>query len=86
MPRVGQTVKLNEQLFRSEGWSLVTQTQAIKSVLKIVNAESEDYQALYILIDKEETIAPNRLKEVWAGWARFPVNGSLFVCLYGKES
>jgi hypothetical protein len=81
MSQIGQQRKLDPMTFRGERWQLVTDTQAIKSVLKAIGARDDDYRALYVYTDKAEAKSP---MECWAGWHQVPSNGSLFVCLYDR--
>lgn len=80
--------KLDQATFRGKGWQLVTDSQAIRSILKAINVEDDDYRCVYVLTGVDETVVSasgsTSLLEVWAGWHQVPHNGSIFVCLYDR--
>ncbi len=80
--------KLDQATFRGEGWQLVTDSQAIKSVLKAIGVNDDDYRCVYVLTGIDNSIvsasSSTSVLEVWAGWHQVPHKGSAFVCLYDR--
>jgi hypothetical protein len=80
--------KLDQTTFRGEGWELVTDSEAIGSILKAIDVKDDDYRCLYVLTGVDDTVisasGSTSLLEVWAGWHEVPHNGSIFVCLYDR--
>lgn len=86
--QTGKMKKLDQATFRTQGWRLVTDDQAIRSILKAICVNNDDYRCLYVLRGVDDTLISTSgstpLLEVWAGWHQVPHNGSLFVCLYDR--
>ncbi len=80
--------KLDQATFRGEGWRLVTDNQALQSILKAIGVKDDDYRCIYALTGVDDTVVSasgsTALLEVWAGWHQVPHNGSIFVCLYDR--
>jgi hypothetical protein len=88
-PQTGTMKKLNQVAFQGNNWQLITDNQALKSVLKAIGVKDDDYRCAYILTGfGDNTIAAinHRCLEVWAGWHQVPRSGSVFVCLYNIKS
>jgi hypothetical protein len=87
-PQTGKMKKLDQNTFRGQGWQLVTDNQALKSILKAIGVKDDDYRCVYVLTGVDETVVSacgsTALLEVWAGWHQVPHNGSIFVCLYDR--
>ncbi len=87
-PQTGKMKKLDQNTFRGQGWQLVTDNGALKSILKAIGVKDDDYRCVYVLTGVDDTVvsAPGStsLLEVWAGWHQVPHNGSIFVCLYDR--
>jgi hypothetical protein len=87
-PQTGKMKKLDQNTFRGQGWQLVTDNQALKSILKAIGVKDDDYRCVYVLTGIDETVVSacgsTSLLEVWAGWHQVPHNGSIFVCLYDR--
>ncbi|MBD0301065.1 MAG: hypothetical protein ICV85_02485 [Tolypothrix sp. T3-bin4] len=81
--------KLDPSTFREKGWQLITDRQAIRSILKAIGVNDDDYRSLYVLTGVDNTVVSasgsTSLLEMWAGWHQVPhSNGSAFVCLYDR--
>ena len=86
-PQTGNMKKLDQATFQGKSWQLITDQQALKSVLKAIGVKDDDYRCVYILTGLGNTVvAPSSTPclEVWAGWHQVPRNGSVFVCLYDR--
>jgi len=87
-PQTGKMKKLDPATFREKGWQLITDSQAIRSILKAIRVNDDDYRSLYALTGVDNTVVSasgsTSLLEVWAGWHQVPHNGSVFVCLYDR--
>jgi hypothetical protein len=86
--QTGKMKKLDQVTFRGEGWRLVTDNQALQSILKAIGVKDDDYRAVYALTGIDNTVVSTSrstsLLEVWAGWHQVPRKGSIFVCLYDR--
>ncbi len=87
MSKVGAVMRLEPGGFTTEDWQLITNTQAMRSLLKIPRLSDEGYRMLYVevkpgLVSGESSA----LLEAWAGWTVEPVVGSIFICVYADES
>jgi hypothetical protein len=86
--QTGKMKKLDQATFRGEGWRLVTDSQALQSILKAIGVKDDDYRSIYALTGVDDTVVSasvsTSLLEVWAGWHQVPHNGSVFVCLYDR--
>jgi hypothetical protein len=87
-PQTGKMKKLDPETFQAKGWQLVTDNQAIKSILKAISVNDDNYRCVYVLTGVDDTLvstsASTSVLEVWAGWHQVPSNGSAFVCLYDR--
>ena len=86
-PQTGTMKKLDQATFQGNNWQLITDNQALKSVLKAIGVKDDDYRCAYILTglgDNAIAAINNPCLEVWAGWHQVPRNGSVFVCLYDR--
>ena len=87
-PQTGKMKKLDPETFQAKGWQLVTDNQAIKSVLKAISVNDNNYRCVYVLTGVGDTLVSatgsTSLLEVWAGWHQVPSNGSAFVCIYDR--
>ena len=87
-PQTGKMIKLDPATFQGMDWQIVTDNQAIKSVLKGIGVKDDDYRCVYVLTGVDDTVVSASgsasLLEVWAGWHKLPSNGSAFVCLYDR--
>jgi hypothetical protein len=87
-PQTGKMKKLDQVTFRGEGWQMVTDNQALGSILKAIGVKNDDYRCVYVLTGVDNTVVPasgsTALPEVWAGWHKLPRQGSIFVCLYDR--
>jgi hypothetical protein len=87
-PQTGKMKKLDPAAFHAKGWQLVSDNQAIKSVLKAIGVKDDDYRCVYVLTGVDTTVVSTSgstaLLEVWAGWHQVPRHGSAFVCLYDR--
>ena len=86
-PQTGTMKKLDQATFQGNNWQLITNQQALKSILKAIGVKDDDYRCLYILtrVDDTAVAATNTFYlKVWAGWHQVPRNSSIFVCLYDK--
>ena len=45
-PQTGKMKKLDPAAFHAKGWQLVTDNQAIKSVLKAIGVKDDDYRCV----------------------------------------
>jgi hypothetical protein len=56
--------------FRGQGWRLVTDNQALKSIFKAIGVKDDDYRCVYVLAGIDETVVSasgsTSLLEVWA--------------------
>lgn len=87
MSKVGAVMRLEQGGFTTEDWQLITNTQAMRSLLKILRLSNDGYRMLYVKV-KPGLVSgeTSSLLEVWAGWTVEPVVGSIFVCVYADES
>lgn len=87
-PQTGKMKKLDPETFQGRDWQIVTDNQAIKSVLKAIGVNDDDYRCVYALTGTDDNVVSasgsTALLEVWAGWHKVPSNGSAFVCLYDR--
>jgi hypothetical protein len=86
-PQTGTMKKLDQVTFKGKNWQLITDQQALKSILKAISVKDDDYRCVYILTGFCDTLvaASNTpCLEVWAGWHQVPHHGSIFVCLYDR--
>jgi hypothetical protein len=86
--QAGKMKKLDRATFRGEGWQLVTDSQAIASILKAIAVKDDEYRSMYVLTGVDQAVVSvpgsTSLLEVWAGWHKEPRNGRAFVCLYDR--
>ena len=48
--------KLDQATFRGEGWQLVTDSQAIASILKAIAVKDDEYRSMYVLTGVDEAV------------------------------
>ena len=86
-PQTGTMKKLDQATFQGNNWQLITDNQALKSILKAIGVKDDDYRCAYILTglgDNAVAAINNPCLEVWASWHHVPRHGSVFVCLYDR--
>lgn len=85
-PQTGTMKKLDQATFQGKNWQLITDQQALKSILKAIAVKDDDYRCIYILTGFEAAVTATNTPclEVWAGWHQVPRNSSIFVCLYDR--
>lgn len=87
-PQTGKMKKLDQATFHGKGWRLVTDNQAIHSILRAFSIKDDVYRSLYVLSGVDDTVVPasssTSLLEIWASCHKVPRNGSVFVCLYDR--
>ncbi|MBW4544566.1 MAG: hypothetical protein KME25_08995 [Symplocastrum torsivum CPER-KK1] len=52
--------KLDPATFREKGWQLITDRQAIRSILKAIGVNDDDYRSLYVLTGVDNTVSITR--------------------------
>ena len=87
MSKVGGVMRLDPGRFTAEDWQLITNIQAMRSLLKILRLSDEGYRMLYVKV-KPGLVSgeTSSLLEILAGWTVEPVVGSIFICVYADES
>jgi hypothetical protein len=55
-PQTGKMIKLDPETFQGMDWQIVTDNQAIKSVLKGIGVKDDDYRCVYVLTGDNDTV------------------------------
>ncbi len=74
-PQTGNMKKLDQATFQGNNWQLITDNQALKSILKAIGVKDNDYRCVYILTGFGDTVvatSSTSCLEVWAGWHQAP--------------
>ncbi len=61
--QTGKMKKLDPATFREKGWQLITDSQAIRSILKAIRVNDDDYRSLYVLTNDQHYPC---LFKIWA--------------------